>query len=87
MCVFVHSRFVENPLIRSWETNPSFLRWFCHNQSAISHSPFEVFYGYKTRHFGIQGEDDCPVQHLDSWLQDRKRMTDVIRQHLQRAQI
>jgi hypothetical protein len=28
MCVFVHSRFIENPLIWSWETNPSFLRWF-----------------------------------------------------------
>jgi hypothetical protein len=29
-CVFVHSCFIENPLIWSWETNPSFLRWFCH---------------------------------------------------------
>jgi hypothetical protein len=25
MCVFVHSRSVENPLIGSWETNPCFL--------------------------------------------------------------
>jgi hypothetical protein len=30
MCVFAHSRFIENPPIRSWETTPSFLRWFCH---------------------------------------------------------
>jgi hypothetical protein len=30
MCVFVHSRFVENPPIWSWDTNPSFLRWFYH---------------------------------------------------------
>jgi hypothetical protein len=30
VCVFVHSRFVKNLLIWSWETNPSFLRWFCH---------------------------------------------------------
>jgi hypothetical protein len=30
MCVFAHSRFVENPPIWSWETNSSFLRWFCH---------------------------------------------------------
>jgi hypothetical protein len=22
VCVFVHSRFIENPPIRSWETNP-----------------------------------------------------------------
>jgi hypothetical protein len=31
MCVFAHSRFAENPPIWSWETNPAFLRWFCHN--------------------------------------------------------
>jgi hypothetical protein len=30
MCVFAHSCFIENPPIWSWETNPSFLRWFCH---------------------------------------------------------
>jgi hypothetical protein len=28
MCVFAHSRFVENPPIWSWEKNPSFLRRF-----------------------------------------------------------
>jgi hypothetical protein len=26
MCMFVHSRFFENPLIGSWETNPCFFR-------------------------------------------------------------
>jgi hypothetical protein len=26
MCVFVHSCFVENPPIGSWETNPCFFR-------------------------------------------------------------
>jgi hypothetical protein len=26
MCVCVHSRFIENPLIESWETNPCFFR-------------------------------------------------------------
>jgi hypothetical protein len=26
MCVFVHSRFVENPLVESWETNPCFFK-------------------------------------------------------------
>jgi hypothetical protein len=31
LCVFAHSRFVENPPIGSWETNPLFLRWFCYN--------------------------------------------------------
>jgi hypothetical protein len=26
MCVFVHSRFVKNPLVGSWETNPYLFR-------------------------------------------------------------
>jgi hypothetical protein len=29
--MFVHSRFVENPTIWSWETNPSFMMWFCYS--------------------------------------------------------
>jgi hypothetical protein len=29
--VFAHSHFIENPLIWSWEIDPSFLRWFCHS--------------------------------------------------------
>jgi hypothetical protein len=31
ICVFVHSRFIENPQIWFWEIKPSFLRWLCHN--------------------------------------------------------
>jgi hypothetical protein len=27
ICVFVHSRFIENPLVGSWETNLCFFRW------------------------------------------------------------
>jgi hypothetical protein len=26
MCVFVHSRFIENPSVGSWDTNPCFFR-------------------------------------------------------------
>jgi hypothetical protein len=29
--VFAYSHFVENPPICSWETNPSFRRWFGHS--------------------------------------------------------
>jgi hypothetical protein len=30
MCVFKHSRFIENPLVGSWKTNPCLFRGFCH---------------------------------------------------------
>jgi hypothetical protein len=31
--------------------------------------------------------DTCQVQDLDSWLQERALMTDVVKQHLLRAQV
>jgi hypothetical protein len=30
LCVFVYSRFIENPLVDLEVSKPSFLRWFCH---------------------------------------------------------
>jgi hypothetical protein len=39
MCVFVHSCFVENPLIDLEVTNPSFLRWFYHTLAWPTLSP------------------------------------------------
>jgi hypothetical protein len=35
MCVYMHSRFIENHPIRILEDDPSFLRWFCHNQAIL----------------------------------------------------
>jgi hypothetical protein len=53
--------------------------------SAIGCSPFEALYGHPPRHFGVSVWDAVEVPELSSWLQDRKVMADVIRQHLARA--
>lgn len=53
--------------------------------SALGRSPFEVLYGYPPRHFGIATSSDAPVTDLKTWLADRELMTEVIRQHLNRA--
>lgn len=53
--------------------------------SAHGHSPFEVLYGYAPTHFGISAADATPVSDLSSWLTERNRMVDLIRQHLVRA--
>jgi hypothetical protein len=53
--------------------------------SALGRSPFEVLYGYPPRHFGIATSSDAPVTDLTTWLADRELMTEVIRQHLNRA--
>jgi hypothetical protein len=54
--------------------------------SALGQSPFEVLYDHSPRHFGLQPEDSCQVQELDSWLQERELMSQVIKEHLLRAQ-
>ncbi|WVZ95213.1 hypothetical protein U9M48_041007, partial [Paspalum notatum var. saurae] len=53
--------------------------------SAIGRSPFEALYGYKPRHFGISETDAVTAPDVQSWLQDRSVMTDLIRQHLVRS--
>jgi hypothetical protein len=56
------------------------------HHSALGHSPFEVLYAHKPRHFDLQEQDMCQHKDLHSWLQDRELMSALIRQHLLRAQ-
>jgi transposase InsO family protein len=54
--------------------------------SALTYSPFEVLYGYSPRHFGVDVLSACPVPSLSDWIQEKAIMTDLIQQHLKRAQ-
>lgn len=60
--------------------------WFnTYYHSTLLKSPFEVLYGYPPGHFGIQ-EDSCSIPDLHAWLSERKLMTQLLKQHLNRAQ-
>lgn len=52
--------------------------------SALGKSPFEVLYGHAPRHFGLTVDSACAVPDLQTWLQDRQLMQDLLRQHLER---
>lgn len=65
------------PLAEYWY-NTSF-------HSALGRTPFEVLYGYPPRALGIT-VNDCASAELETWLQERATMVDVIRQQLLRAQ-
>lgn len=55
--------------------------------SAIGRSPFEALYGYAPRHFGISSQHWMSSSDLSSWLQDRKLMDSLIKQHLARSRL
>ena len=57
--------------------------------SALGKSPFEVSYGYKPKHFGLQDFDqhaEGMVPDLATWLKDKDDMQRLIQQNLLRAQ-
>ena len=54
--------------------------------SALGFSPFEVLYGYKLRHFGVDLNTTCPVNSLQEWLHEKTVMQQLVQQHLARAQ-
>ena len=54
--------------------------------SALGRSPFEVLYGYKPKHFGLQDPKPDTVLDLALWLKEREDMQQLIQQNLLRAQ-
>jgi hypothetical protein len=62
-------------------------RWYNTTfHSALQKSPFEVLYGYKPKHFGLQDGTSTTMPDLAQWLKDKEDMTKLIQQHLLRAQ-
>lgn len=45
-----------------------------------------MLYGHEPRHFGVEGLDSCAVPDLQVWLKERQVMTQLVQQHLHRAQ-
>jgi hypothetical protein len=61
--------------------------WYNTNfHSSLGRSPFEVLYGHKPRHFGIQNTLQPPVTDVEHWLQERQALLPIFKQHLERAQ-
>lgn len=53
--------------------------------SALDRTPFEALYGHPPRNFGID-TDSCASTDLETWLKERAAMTQLMQQHLVRAQ-
>lgn len=70
------------------------LRWislveFWYNSSphsTLGRSPFEVLYGFPPRHFGISSTTTSQSGDLNAWLDTRKLMHSLVKQHLLHAQ-
>lgn len=55
--------------------------------SALGRSPLEVLYGHKPKQLGIINPADSHSVELDQWLYERNKLNEVVRDHLQRAQL
>lgn len=76
LCCTVHS------CPRQWSKWLSLAEYWYNTsyQSALGRTPFEVCYGQTPRHFGITNLQACNVPDLESWLQERNLLTQLIRQ-------
>jgi hypothetical protein len=54
---------------------------------SLGFSSFEVLYGYAPRHFGVESSAVCPIPSLQEWIEEKKVMMDLVKQHLARAQL
>lgn len=55
--------------------------------SAISMTPFMAMFGHEPRHWGITATSSCSVPALQTWLDERAIIQDLLQQHLQRAHL
>ena len=55
--------------------------------TSLGRSPFEVLYGHSPHHFGLTALDACTSPDVTSWLSERAVMTELVNQHLHRAQL
>lgn len=49
-------------------------------------SPFKAMFGHEPRHWGITNTAECAVPALQTWLDERAVIQDLLQQHLHRAQ-
>jgi hypothetical protein len=54
--------------------------------TSLNSTPFEVLYGQKPRHLGIDIIQSCAVPDLQLWLKQRHTMVQLLQQQLIRAQ-
>jgi hypothetical protein len=76
MCVFMHSRFVENPSVGSWYTNPCFFRGWgevlshrtCHKQVMLERlGDISVVYSHCC--LMIQDHVTCIFMVVEVWTE------------------
>jgi hypothetical protein len=53
--------------------------------TSLNTTPFEVLYGQKPRHLGIDVVQSCAVPDLKMWLNERHVMVQLLQQQLLRA--
>jgi hypothetical protein len=87
-CLETYLRCFVNACPNKWSQWLSLAEYWNNTSfhSSLGKSPFLVLYGHEPRHFGIDIDQSCPISDLNTWLEERDLMQQLVRQHLIRAQ-
>lgn len=87
-CLETYLRCMTNACPTKWPNWLALVEYWYNTtfHSALKRSPFEVLYGYKPKHFGIQDGTADTTPDLAEWLKEKDDMNNLIQQHLLRAQ-
>jgi transposase InsO family protein len=83
LCYFVHA------CPHQWSRWLSVAQFWYNSSphSAIGMSPFQALYGCTPKQFGIADQTVIMSSELSSWLKERQLMSELVKQHLERAKL
>lgn len=86
-CVETYLRCFTHACPRRWSFwLPLAQFWYnSSHHSAISMTPFKALFGHEPKHWGITATSTYTVPSLQTWLEERAVMQDLLQQHLHRV--
>lgn len=86
-CLEIFLRCFIHACPNKWSQFPSLAEYWYNSSyhSALKTNPFVALYDHEPRHWGIEAASTCKIPEMAEWLEERKLMQQVLKQHLNHA--